>query len=167
MAPHAEPTKKLNKGVAKSILFLLILTLRMKNLFLILVVAAFAVTNSSYGDIQSPPGHHNTWSRKLSRGVGNILFGWLEYPTTWRRSNQSEGAIAGASDFLVEGTKRTLVRAVYGVYETITFPVPSWKMSYRAPYHHKEVLDNWWGYTQFAPELGYRSEASYSRSQGW
>lgn len=139
----------------------------MKNRFLILAVTALALASTAFGDIQSPSGHHFTWSRKLSRGVGNLLFGWLEYPTTWRRSNKSDGAVAGASDFLVEGTKRTLVRAVYGVYETITFPVPSWKMTYRPPYHHKEVLDNWWGYTEFPPEFGYRSETGYSRSQGW
>jgi putative exosortase-associated protein (TIGR04073 family) len=139
----------------------------MKNRFFLLAITALALTSVAFGDIQSPPGHHNTWSRKLSRGVGNLLFGWMEYPTTWRRSNQSDGAIAAASDFLVEGTKRTLVRAVYGLYETATFPVPSWKMTYRAPYHHKEVLDNWWGYTEFAPEFGFRSESSFSRGQGW
>ena len=139
----------------------------MKNRFLLLAVTALALSSTAFGDIQSPPGHHFTWSRKLSRGVGNILFGWLEYPTTWRKSNRSDGAIAAASDFFIEGTKRTLVRAVYGVYETATFPVPSWKLSYRPPYHHKEVLDNWWGYTEFPPELGFRSEIPYSSAQGW
>lgn len=139
----------------------------MKNRFLLLAVTALALSSTAFGDIQSPPGHHFTWSRKLSRGLGNLMFGWLEYPTTYRRSSASDGPIAGVSDFFVEGTKRTLVRAAYGFYETITFPVPSWKMTYRPPYHHKEVLDNWWGYTEFPPELGYRSEVPYSTSQGW
>lgn len=139
----------------------------MKNRLLLLAVSALALSSTAFGDIQSPPGHHYTWSRKLSRGVGNLMFGWMEPLTVWRRTNQSEGAVAAASDFLVEGTKRTLVRAVYGIYETVTFPVPSWKLTYREPYHHKEVLDNWWGYTQFAPEIGFRSEMPYSRSQGW
>ena len=139
----------------------------MKNRLLLLAVTAQVLSSTAFGDIQSPPGHHFTWSRKLSRGIGNLMFGWLEYPTTWRKTNQSDGAVAAATDFIVEGTKRTLVRAAYGFYETITFPVPSWKLTYRPPYHHKEVLDNWWGYTEFPPELGFRSEIPYSSSQGW
>lgn len=139
----------------------------MKNRLFLFAVTALVVSSTAFGDIQSPPGHHYNWSRKLSRGVGNILFGWLEYPTTWRKTNHSDGAIAAASDFLVEGTKRTLVRAVHGVYETATFPVASHKQTYRPAYGYKESLDNWWGYTQFAPELGFRSEVPYSRSQGW
>jgi putative exosortase-associated protein (TIGR04073 family) len=139
----------------------------MKNLFLLFVITSLGLSSTAFGDIQSPSGHHFTWSRKLSRGIGNLMFGWLEYPTSWRKTNKSDGAIAAASDFLVEGTKRTLIRAGFGFYETITFPVPSWKRTYRPPYHHKEVLDNWWGYTEFAPEFGFRSEIPYSRSQGW
>ena len=139
----------------------------MKNLFLLFVITSLGLSSTAFGDIQSPSGHHFTWSRKLSRGIGNLMFGWLEYPTSWRKTNKSDGAIAAASDFLVEGTKRTLIRAGFGFYETITFPVPSWKRTYRPPYHHQEVLDNWWGYTEFAPEFGFRSEIPYSRSQGW
>ena len=139
----------------------------MKNRLLLLAVTALALSSTAFGDIQSPAGHHYTWSRKLSRGIGNLLFGSLEYVSVWRRTNASDGAVAAASDFLVEGTKRTLVRAGYGLYETITFPVPSWKCTYRPPYQHKEALDSWWGYTEFPPEVGFRSEIPYSRAQGW
>ncbi|WP_395740791.1 exosortase system-associated protein, TIGR04073 family [Prosthecobacter sp.] len=139
----------------------------MKNRFLLLAFTLCAVSSIAYGDIQSPPGHHFTWSRKLSRGVGNVLFGWFEYPAVWRKTNESDGSIAAASDMLVEGTKRTLVRAGYGLYEIATFPVPSWKRTYRPPYHHKENVDSWWGYTQFPPEVGFRSEIPYSSAQGW
>lgn len=139
----------------------------MKNRLLLLAVASVVLSSTALGDIQSPPGHHYNWSRKLSRGVGNLLFGWLEYPAVWRKTNKSDGAVAAASDFLIEGTKRTLVRAVHGVYEVATFPVASHKLTYRPAYGYKEQLDNWWGYTQFAPELGFRSEMTYSRSQGW
>jgi putative exosortase-associated protein (TIGR04073 family) len=141
--------------------------LGMKNRYLLLAIALLTVSTVAMGDIHSPPGHHFQWSRKLSRGVGNLLFGWLEYPTVWRKSNSSDGSVAAASDFLVEGTRRTLARAVYGIYEVSTFPVPSWKCTYRPPYGTKENIDSWWGYTEFPPQLGFRSEVPYSRSQGW
>ena len=139
----------------------------MKNRFLLLAFTALALSSTAFGDIQSPPGHHYNWSRKLSRGVGNLLFGPFEYISVWSKTNQSDGAVAAASDFLVEGTKRMFIRVGYGLYETATFPVPSWKLTYRPAYHHKEELDKWWGYTQFAPQIGSRSEVPYSRSQGW
>jgi putative exosortase-associated protein (TIGR04073 family) len=159
--------KKPNFVVAKRVEYLLILLKSMKIRYLLLATVAMVLTSTALADIQSPPGHHFNWSRKLSRGIGNVLFGWLEYPNVWSKTSKSDGSIAAASDLLVEGTKRTLVRAVHGIYETATFPVASWKRTYRPTYATSEVLDNWWGYTQFAPELGSRSDASYSRSQSW
>lgn len=159
--------KKPNFVVAKWVGYLLILLKSMKIRYLLLATVVMVLTSSALADIQSPPGHHFNWSRKLSRGIGNVLFGWLEYPNVWSKTNKSDGSIAAASDFLVEGTKRTFVRAAHGIYETATFPVASWKRTYRPTYVTNEVLDNWWGYTQFAPELGSRSDASYSRSQAW
>lgn len=137
----------------------------MKNRLLILAITALTLSSTAFGDIQSPPGHHFTWSRKLSRGFGNILFGLQEFPAAWSRTNKSDGGVAAASDFMIEGTKRWLVRLGYGLYETATFPVPSWKCTYRPPYAHKESLDTWWGYTEFPPQLGFRSELPYTRSQ--
>lgn len=139
----------------------------MKNRIVLSIIALCALCSAAVADIQSPPGHHYNWSRKLSRGVGNILFGWLEYPSAWSKANATDGSVAAASDFLIEGTKRTLVRAVHGIYETATFPVASWKRTYRPTYVTKESQDSWWGYTQFAPELGSQSASRYSRSQAW
>ncbi|MGV3661539.1 MAG: exosortase system-associated protein, TIGR04073 family [Prosthecobacter sp.] len=140
----------------------------MKNrLLLLALTAALVVSSTAFGDINSPPGHHFKWSRKLSRGVGNVIFGILEYPSVWRKTNASEGSVAAASDFMIEGTRRFFSRAVYGVYEIATFPVASHKLTYRPPYGIKENIDSWWGFTQFPPEFGSRSEFEHSRSQGW
>jgi putative exosortase-associated protein (TIGR04073 family) len=139
----------------------------MKKRFALTVLAAFTMLGSAMADIQSPPGHHFNWSRKLSRGLGNILYGFTEPLNVWERSLHSDGAVAAFSDVLVEGPKRILVRATYGVYEVVTFPVPSWKKTYRPPYYKKEALDPWWGYTEFAPQEGAISQAAYSRTQGW
>lgn len=153
--------------VANPLCFLLILIKRMKNRLLLLAISAMVVSSTAMADINSPPGHHFKWSRKLSRGVGNILFGFLEYPAAWSKTNATDGSVAAASDFLIEGTRRTISRAVYGIYETATFPVASHKLTYRPPYFIKESQDTWWGYTEFAPEFGSRSEVPYSRTQGW
>lgn len=139
----------------------------MKKRIALIITTFTALGSLAFGDIQSPPGHHYNWSRKLSRGVGNLLYGWTEPFTVWQRSNESDGANAAASDFLIEGPKRTLVRIAYGAYEVATFPLPTWKLTYRPPYYRKEQIDPWWGYTQFSPELGFTSAANYSRGQNW
>ncbi|MDZ4288736.1 MAG: exosortase system-associated protein, TIGR04073 family [Prosthecobacter sp.] len=139
----------------------------MKKRLALTVMTLLTLGGLAFGDIQSPPGHHYNWSRKLSRGVGNILYGGLEPFNVYQRTLKSDGATAAASDFFVEGLKRIFVRAGYGVYEIVTFPVPSYKLTYRPPYYRKENVDPWWGYKDFAPEFGFISQVDYSRNQGW
>lgn len=139
----------------------------MKKRLALTLLTLFTLGGIAFGDIQSPPGHHYNWSRKLSRGTGNILYGWTEPFTVYQRTLRSDGAIAASSDFFIEGAKRVLVRLGYGIYEVATFPVPSHKLTYRPPYYRKEKMDPWWGYTEFAPEIGFISQVDYSRTQGW
>jgi putative exosortase-associated protein (TIGR04073 family) len=139
----------------------------MKNRIVLSILSLLALCSVAVADIQSPPGHHYNWSRKLSRGVGNVLYGFTEPFNVWQRTNRSDGGNAAFADFFIEGFKRTVVRAGYGVYEIATFPMPTWKMTYRPPYYRKEKIDPWWGYTEFAPQMGSLSEADYSRTQSW
>lgn len=139
----------------------------MKNRFILLALAILSLAGTASADIQSPPGHHYNWSRKLSRGVGNFVFSPLEYVTRWRYTLKEQGPVAAMADGLVEGTKRTVVRMAYGVYEVATFPFPSWKLTYRPPFYRKEYVDNWWGYTEFPQDIGQVTQSSYSRKQGW
>lgn len=139
----------------------------MKKRIALFLTTFIALGSLAFGDIQSPPGHHYNWSRKLSRGIGNIAYGWTEPFTSWQRTNRSDGNNAALADFFIEGTKRAAVRMGYGVYEFVTFPLPSWKLTYRPPYYRKEQVDPWWGYTQFSPEIGFLSEVDYSRTQAW
>lgn len=140
---------------------------RMKNRIALTLLTALTLCGVASADIQSPPGHHYNWSRKLSRGVGNILYGWTEPFNVWQRTNRTDGAHAAFSDFFIEGLKRTAVRAGYGVYEVATFPMPTWKQTYRPPYYRKPQIDPWWGYTEFSPQMGFVSQSDYSRQQGW
>ena len=136
----------------------------MKKIALIFLTLSFAT--ASFADIQSPPGGKDNRMRKLSRAVANIVYGINEVPYTWARTNGSEGPDVSASDGLLNGAKRSIVRLGFGVYEFVTFPFPTYKGSYRAP--GKKI---WWdlnhGYTEFPPEIGFRSEADYTRTQGW
>ncbi len=139
----------------------------MKKRIALTLLSVVTLASVAMADIQSPPGHHFNWSRKLSRGLGNIMYGWTEPFTVWQRTNRTDGAHAAASDFFVEGIKRTTVRMGYGLYEFATFPRPTWKLTYRPPYASKAQIDPWWGYTEFSPQMGFASETDYSRTQGW
>ena len=139
----------------------------MKKRFALLLMTAMTLCGLAFADIQSPPGHHYNWSRKFSRGLGNILYGWLEPVNVYNKTLHSEGATAAFSDMLIESPKRILVRLGYGIYEVATFPFPTFKLTYRPPYYRKENIDPWWGYSDFAPELGFISQVDYSRTQSW
>lgn len=139
----------------------------MKNRLLLIALSILAISGSAMADIQSPPGHHYNWSGKLSRGIGNMVFSPFEYHTRWRATLQQEGPVAAFSDMLVEGTKRMAVRIGYGFYETVTFPFPTWKLTYRPPFYRREYVDNWWGYQQYPQDWVSLTQSTYSRSQLW
>ena len=139
----------------------------MKKRFIFTLLFSAVLTSLAVADIQSPPGHKWNWSRKLSRGLANITYGCSEYLNVWSRSNRSDGAHAAWADTAVEGTKRTLVRLGYGVYEVVTFPCPTYKCTYRPPYSKKEKYDPCWGYQEFSPQVGFISQVDYSRTQSW
>jgi putative exosortase-associated protein (TIGR04073 family) len=132
-----------------------------------LLLATVTLGSLAFADIQSPPGHKFNWSRKLSRALGNLAYGASEILVTWQRSNNSDGSHAAASDMIVEGSKRTVVRVGYGIYELVTFPFPTYKATYRPPYYRKEHNDPWFGYGEFSPQVGITSHAGYSRNQSW
>jgi putative exosortase-associated protein (TIGR04073 family) len=139
----------------------------MKNRIILTIVAALTVGSFAFADIQSSPGSHWNWSRKLTRSVANLAYGFSEYPVTWQRMERAEGVNMAASAFVVEGTKRSVVRFGYGLYEFVTFPLPTHKGTYRPPYRKSDRFDTWNGYEEFTPQVGFTSQARYSRTQSW
>lgn len=139
----------------------------MKKLIAITLAATFAVGTLAIADIQSPPGHQFGWSRKLSRALANLAFGGTEYLSVWNKSNRTNGNIGASTDMVVDGSKRVIVRAGYGIYELVTFPLPTWKCTYRPPYYRKGHIDTWYGYDEFPPQVGITSQAGYGRTQNW
>lgn len=109
--------------------------------------------------------HDQNAMRKLSRGLANVSFGITELPATIEAMNERHGNAAACSYGIVSGVSRTLARLGVGLYDIITFPVPSYRGSY-APV--LPSVSPWVqnGFEEFPPELGFESRLRYARAQG-
>ncbi|MBL9117302.1 MAG: exosortase system-associated protein, TIGR04073 family [Verrucomicrobiaceae bacterium] len=131
------------------------------------LLLALLVSGAAFADIQSSPGMRWNWSRKLARAIANIAYSPAEVLSTLSRTNGDNGNVASGSEGVIEGSKRTVVRLGYGIYELITFPVHAYKGTYRPPFYRKADMDPWFGYDEFPPQIGIHSQATYSRTQVW
>lgn len=130
---------------------------------ILLIAAAFTIGSLALADIQSSPASRWNWSRKLSRSLANIIYGVTEIPVTWCKSNNLDGSSAAWTTMAVDGTKRSVVRLGYGVFELVTFPFPAYKDGYRPPFRKKEAMDSYSGYGEFPPQFGHSSQTTYCR----
>lgn len=128
-----------------------------------------ALASAAMADIQAPPASEQGPTRKLGRGLGNMLYGSTEIFESMSEANYSEGNSAAFSYGLVRGVGRTLARLGYGVFETVTFPFPTNHGTFRPPYRNNiQWLNS--GYSEFPPEVGFETKYDYSRqypSQSW
>ena len=131
----------------------------MKSLLTILLAVAFGAAASA--DIQAPPMTDMGPTRKLGRGLSNMLFGFTELPYTIATMNERQGNSAAFGYGAVKGLGRSLFRFGVGWYEMITFAAPCYKSSYRPPYA-SNIPWTQGGYTEFPPELGFESRYDYS-----
>jgi len=125
--------------------------------------ALFFVASIAFADIQSPPASDQGPTRKLGRGLSNILFGSSEVVNAWEAMNWSDGNSAAFSYGLVRGVGRLLARMGYGIYEVLLFPFPTQKGTFKPPYK-SDVPWIHSGYSEFPPELGFETRYDYSRS---
>lgn len=129
---------------------------------LLTAFAFLTLSGLALADIHDPPMNDFGPTRKLGRGLGNMIFGVTEIIQTPAEINNREGNSAGASYGVVRGLGRFFFRFGVGFYEVVTFPFPITKGSYRPPYK----LNPPWihgGYEEFPPELGFDSRLDYSR----
>jgi putative exosortase-associated protein (TIGR04073 family) len=113
-------------------------------------------------DIHDPPSNDQGPTRKLGRGVSNLLFGVAELPTTIAKVNDDEGNSAAAGYGVVRGVGRSFLRTGAGIFEILTFPFPV----VRGRYYSVLESDTHWihsGYKEFPPELGNESKYPYTR----
>lgn len=129
-----------------------------------LLAAALVVglSTSTLADIQDPPSNEYGPTRKLGRGISNVVFGVAELPVTIARVNEREGNSAAAGYGVVRGVGRSYMRFHTGLAEIFSFPFPVNRGSYypllppRIPYIYA-------GYEEFPPELGNESKYPYVR----
>lgn len=132
----------------------------MKTLLSALLLLGLAT--SVLADIQDPPSNDYGPTRKLGRGLSNLVFGIAELPTTIAKINEREGNSAAAGYGVIRGVGRSYMRFQAGLVEIFTFPFPVNRGTYYpllpsdVPYIHA-------GYQEFPPELGNESKYPYVR----
>lgn len=142
---------------------------KVKNFPLLLSLLLLMGVSSTFADIQAPPQSEQGPTRKLGRGLGNMLYGSTEIINSMSDVNYSEGNSAAFSYGLVRGLGRTFARIGYGLFETVTFPFPTNHGTYKPPYNNN-IQWLYSGYSEFPPELAFETKYDYSRqysSQSW
>jgi putative exosortase-associated protein (TIGR04073 family) len=132
----------------------------MKRLFIALFVVGFALT--SWADIQDPPAADYGPTRKLGRGLSNLVFGCTEIPVTMATVNDREGNATAAGYGVIRGTGRAFARFGVGFYEVILWPFPVYKDTY-LPVLRSDIPWSHRGYSEFPPELGNETKYPYVR----
>src|SRR5207253_6490483 len=92
----------------------------------IVLLAGAAIAASAIADIQDPPSNDYGPTRKLGRGIANLLYASAELPVTVGKINKEEGNSAAASYGIVRGLGRSTERHFTGLFEILTFPFPVW-----------------------------------------
>jgi len=132
----------------------------MKKVAAIALILSIAVP--VFADIQAPPGDADTPVRKLSRGLANVFYGFMEIPNTMQRTLETDGSVAAFSEGIIVGADRAAMRFGYGMFEAVNFRTPKYKESYRAPYA-LDTYDPTNGYTEYPPRMGFTSGNGYVR----
>ena len=99
-----------------------------RTILIVVLILSFAV-------ITAAPAYSDDALRKLGRGVCNAVTCPFEIPLQMSRTNQSDGPFAGVTYGFIKGVGMMTLRALVGVYETVTFPIP-------LPRHYKPILSD-------------------------
>lgn len=97
----------------------------MKKVCVIALVLVLACSAGAYAaeDVTFVEGS----SKKMGRGIMNILDATVEIPGTLMHEVREEGPLFGVFKGLAMGVVNTVVRASVGVFEVVTFFLPSWE----------------------------------------
>lgn len=136
----------------------------------VIATAILSLAGFAAADIQAPPGHEYTSTRKLGRAISNILYGFMEIPEQVVRKSESYGRKEGYSFGVVDGTSRALRRLGYGFYELFTFTCPTYRGTFRPPYEkcgmdNRMEMDVAGGLSEFPPQLGFEGYYRHVRTQ--
>jgi putative exosortase-associated protein (TIGR04073 family) len=84
----------------------------MKTLVCLAIFTGLA--SAAFADIQDPPSNDYGPTRKLGRGISNLVLAPTEFFTTVNQVNQTEGNSAGASYGVWKGAGRAAARPLAG-----------------------------------------------------
>jgi putative exosortase-associated protein (TIGR04073 family) len=84
---------------------------------------------------------------QFGRGLGNILFGWVELGRNMIRVTRDEGEVSGLTKGTAVGLWRTGVREVVGVFEFVTFPF-GWSAVIEPEYVFQSAYSTEWRVNQ-------------------
>lgn len=103
----------------------------MKKIISIVLVLTVLCSGAAYAQSTT----ENNAMTKLGRGILNILDAIVEIPGTMIRESEAEGVATGVTKGTVVGVVNTVLRALVGVYEVATFPVP-------VPANYEPIMDD-------------------------
>ncbi len=89
----------------------------------LLLVFALVLPAFAQGQSEDAPKGHNAL-RKLSRGIANVLFGFVEVPNQITKVTSDKGGGAGVTYGVGKGFVRWIGRELAGAYDVVTFPIP-------------------------------------------
>lgn len=129
---------------------------------LAVVALLVGIVATCRADIHDPPSNDYGPTRKLGRGISNLVFGITELPTAIAKVNEQEGNSAAAGYGVVRGVGRSVMRMQAGIFEILTWPIPAVRGTY-FPVLESDVHWIHAGYKEFPPELGNESKYPYTR----
>jgi putative exosortase-associated protein (TIGR04073 family) len=130
----------------------------------IALFAALALAGNALADIQDPPSNDYGPTRKLGRGLSNLVLAPAEIPVTIGRINTAEGNSAAAGYGVVRGVGRSAARHIAGLLEILLWPVPAYRHSYY-PLLPSDIPWIHAGYSEFPPELGNETKYEWGRDE--
>ena len=134
---------------------------------LLIVILCVGITSLSFADIQAPPKSEYTNTRKLSRGLANILYSWTEFPSAFIRLEERQAQSTEIMVFgLVNGVRRTAYRIGFGIYEVVNFNRPIYKDTFK-PFYTSDRFSPISGYEEFPPQVGFLSTVDYVRQTSY
>ena len=134
---------------------------------LLCLAAISLLSATALADIQDPPANDHGPTRKLGRGLANVIWGGAELFINPAEINEREGNAAAWTYGPVKGVGRRFFRMGVGMWEIATFPFATNKGTYKPPYRSNTPWIHG-GYDEFPPELGFESRYRYTRSyHGW
>lgn len=122
--------------------------IRRSELMIVITMVVFLLCTSSQfigaTELEREHSEAGKMVHKFSRGVMNVLTGWLEVPyniaETWKKTDPFTGFVVGGIKGIFWGWGRTCT----GVYDIVTFPFPVPK-DYQPLMEPEYILPEIWG----------------------